>query len=466
MPFFISADKKKKNTDKRPDGGLKRRQSEKEIHQVAPTHPYHTRSKTLAAANVAPIKPQVSEPQPFNWCLDTLVVEFKGCTSDDPFYTGDDLRKQLAVPESERDYDVSFEKPFSSARKTRGQLTMYAREMFNHQQRTHLFQLLVTGRHARIIYFDHSGAIVTETIDYIKNPSVLGEFFWRINHMTDKARGMDPTAVRAEDEEKEAFRSSVSELVANMKNPLHPQRRIPDAELTLDDEYPVYKMLVHDGVSKPDGNAAVDGQAGSGKDKVGTEVKMMELLVQRPIFDAVSPLGRGTRDYIAIHRATKGGEENGDRENSSHSEDVPLFLKDTWRVHHALLQAESEVYRLLEKYGVTRIPRLICGGDVRETDGQVQRTICTEWIQKLEELFRDGIQFVHMRVHTHHRLVQRLAYPIESARNSQEMVKAFDDVLAGKRYSSVGIQWSSTSSPVIEEAYENVPTKLLLAPEM
>lgn len=472
MPFFISADKKKTNKDFRPDGGLERKKKdeeeeeeeeedeeeaekkkeeqeaeEKELHLVQATHRYATRSKTAGAlsttaskANTAvlpPKKAEVSGPRPFNWCLDTLVVEFKAVDSDDPFLSETLLKKQLAKvttkakPTTGTAKTVCFEKSSTAARKIRGQLALYAREMFNHQQRTHIFQLLVAGDIARIIYFDHAGAIVSERIDYVKDGGTLGEFFWRFNHMTDKARGVDLTAMAAKPADKEMFTSVVKELVANMENPSHPQRSIPDARLTLDPGYPVYKMSVHEGVPRTEGTK-------DGSELLETEssnLATMELLVQRPIFDAPSPIGRATRGYIAVPATTKKAVTDKQELDSAHSanaEELPatLFLKDTWRVDHALLKAESEVYRLLEKYGVERIPRLVCGGDVRDADGQVQRTIGAEWAERLRRNL--GLVFADLRTHLHHRLVQRLAYPIESAKTSEEMVRAFYDVLGGK----------------------------------
>ncbi len=453
MPFFISADKKNKNTDCRPDAGLKNRILQKELHPVPATHPYATRSKAAAAAN-APKEPQVLEPQPFNWNLDTLVVEFKGSSVNDPFYTEASIKKQMA--DTKRDYDVSFEKATSPARKVRGQLAMYAREIFNHQQRTHLFQLLITGRRARLIYFDHSGAIVSESIDYITNPGVLGEFFWRYNYMTDEARGIDTTTKKATDADEGLFTSAITELLANMDDPSRPERRIPGAEVTLDKDYPVYSMTVHEGVEHDVGERSGDN---AGDDAGPTT---MELLVQRPIFDAVSPLGRGTRGYIAVAKTPNLNEAglNDNEDKNPNKQTTSLFLKDTWRVDHALLKAESEVYRLLESYGVTRVPRLICGGDVRDSSGKVQRTICAEWAQRVRKTFE--VDFADFRAHLHHRLVQRLAYPIEAASRSEEMVKAFDNVLEGE-YSLLYIATAYTDNLllVIDQAYTKIPSKVL-----
>ena len=191
MPFFISADKKNTNTDKRPDGGLGESSKdekkadddlkcEKEIVKMppTPTHKYDTRLKTKVikykpvqadeeeeVERMIDVDPDVFESRVFNWALDTLIVEFKGSSSDDPFFTEDVLKQHLELKKADPKVSVTFEKPGEDACKIRGQLAVYASHMFNHQQRTHLFQLLITGKYARFIYFDHSGAIVSERFD-------------------------------------------------------------------------------------------------------------------------------------------------------------------------------------------------------------------------------------------------------------------------------------------------------------
>ncbi|KAI0085937.1 hypothetical protein BDY19DRAFT_963774 [Irpex rosettiformis] len=91
---------------------------------------------------------------------------------------------------------------------------------------------------------------------------------------------------------------------------------------------------------------------------------------------------------------------------------------------------------LVERHGI--VPRLVCGGDV-EDQGVVQKTICDGWVNK-QTL---PIWHASMRVHFHHLLVQRLAYPIESEMESKEMVTAFYNVFG-----------------VIEEAYD-APEKIV-----
>ena len=89
------------------------------------------------------------------------------------------------------------------------------------------------------------------------------------------------------------------------------------------------------------------------------------------------------------------------------------------------------MYRLLESYGVPHVPRVICGGDVRDADGNTQDTICREWAKKVQERL-GAIEFAEMRDHRHHRIVQRLAYMIESAKNSKELTTVFRNILEGK----------------------------------
>ena len=447
MPFFISADKKNTNTDKRPDGGLGEsskeekkaddedaKKCEKEIVRVppTPTHKYSTRLKTKTVKHkpvqadeeeedesTIGVDPDVFESRVFNWALDTLIVEFKGSSSDDPFFTEDDLKQQLKDSEGQSDISVTFEKPSDDACKILGQLAVYAYHMFNHQQRTHLFQLLITGQYARFIYFDHSGAIVSERFDYTEEPEILGEFFWRMNHMTAKGRGADLTAVKADANERAYFENRMDQLLAKMNDPSDPQRDIPNAHPQRGDNYPVYKMTVHDDVPE------------DLEDEEDTaEPRQMELLVQRPIFDTDTPLGRATRGYIAFELPKESGGTE-DKTASDADQEPQLFLKDTWRVNHPLLKAETHMYRLLESYDVPHIPRVICGGDVRDADGNTQDTICREWAKKVQERL-GAIEFAEMRDHRHHRIVQRLAYMIESAKNSKELTTVFRNILEGK----------------------------------
>jgi hypothetical protein len=372
----------------------------------------HNPQVNMEAVAVGPVAStqaaNVSEA--FNWRNSTLMVELKLSSGMDPFKSLKALKgntiSTIEVPKTPDNHTsvddakstdgsssgplIFFEEDSVQSKYTLGQLAIYANEMFGHQQRTHIFQLFIAGRTARFILFDHSGAVVTDAIDYVHDSRPLVEFFWRLNHMSKVARGWDPTARQPESKDTAMFKKVINTFLEDMNKPNSSKRRLPNAEHTLSDAYDVHKMLVTDADNKNNS---------------------MELLIQGPMFKATTALGRFTRGYLAV--PTDGS-----------AQDEPLFLKDTWRVNHHMMETEAEVYKLLEKYGVPHVPRLICGGDVTDENGNVQKTISVDWAEK-QTL---KISYEPLRKHSHHRIVQRIAYPIESAENSKEFVKAFLNV--------------------------------------
>ncbi|OBZ74253.1 hypothetical protein A0H81_06295 [Grifola frondosa] len=67
-------------------------------------------------------------------------------------------------------------------------------QTMSREHRTHIYTVLAMQKFARLIRWDHAGAVVTQKFDYKTHPEILGEFFWRFAHMTDEAQGYDPTA--------------------------------------------------------------------------------------------------------------------------------------------------------------------------------------------------------------------------------------------------------------------------------
>ncbi|KAF8509369.1 hypothetical protein BU17DRAFT_70468 [Hysterangium stoloniferum] len=94
-----------------------------------------------------------------------MTVEFKKVVWDDAFSD-----------------DGSLERTTKVALDTLGQITLYATAHQAAQFRTHVFLVLVFPSYARFMRWDRSGAIVTE------------KFFWRFNHASPAARGVDTTA--------------------------------------------------------------------------------------------------------------------------------------------------------------------------------------------------------------------------------------------------------------------------------
>ncbi|KAI0703025.1 hypothetical protein BC835DRAFT_1500545, partial [Cytidiella melzeri] len=305
----------------------------------------------------------------------------------DPFLTREEIRDAVtARRQGADDLKVAFGKDSDDATILRGQLTMYALQMFSHQHRLHLFQLLICGEIARFLFWDHSGAIVSDRFDYTVEPSLLVEFLWRYNHMSAAARGIDSTATRASSEDAKVFTAAVEEFLTNMRNADHPQRELPHAGETLNERYPVYRITVGDDISE----------------------KSVDVLVQRPFFRHFF-IGRGTRAYLAY----------------AITERELLFLKDTWRVVHDRLIPERKVCADLENAEIPTVSGVLCGGDVKP-NGTRGRTRCLLWAKVLKQL---PLGYSALRIFQHHRLLQKLAYPVECAPYSRQFVIAFCDCL-------------------------------------
>lgn len=345
-------------------------------------------------------KPQTVNVRPVNWWTDGLVVEFKREASADPFFTRKQIDKAHQAVEARRAADpqntnippVSFPKSTDAHVINQGQLSLYATKTFTHQHRTHLFQLLICGKLARFLMWDHSGAIVSDVFDYVAKPDLLAAFVWRYNHMTPEARGYDPNAQLASSAECATFQEKTKELLANLDKscPRHPQYAsfLPGA--TADEGWPVYKFTVKDTVDSATG-------------------KQTEVLLRRPIFWAHGAVGRGTRGYI-VYDLT----------------DCELrFLKITWRVVHERLIAERTILGNLRQAGIMRVPEVFFGGDVA---GEARRTRSTKW-KKMGNL---PVGLTTLREFQQHVLVEELALPVQVAPNSLVYTKAFLDVVVGK----------------------------------
>ena len=255
-------------------------------------------------------------------------------------------------------------------------------------------------RWARFIRWDRAGAVVTARFDYVANPQQLADFFWCFAHMDDVQRGLDPTVCPATKKEATRFRDAAQKFVRDMNMPKDPRipsrgRKLPHAELTLDQAsgYPVWKVNVNNNVTG----------------------KSASLAVGRPFAGHSDVLGRGTRGYIAYDL----------------SADRLLFLKDTWRHDNLDIEPEFETFQQLHEHHVPHIPAVYYGGDVINEDGSVQETdthvhsvVEEEWLVT-DDVFGKLI---------HHRLVQDIAYPIESAHNDREFIQAFHDVLVGEHH--------------------------------
>ncbi|KAI0089463.1 hypothetical protein BDY19DRAFT_942442, partial [Irpex rosettiformis] len=412
FPLHISADgvQKFKDVGYRPDGGFE------ELPRAKDPRPLKTRSrKTRGVKQNIPIK----DPDPeedrwkttdddrreFDWSSDGLSVEFKRTSAMDPFYTEARINAIVAArkpptanpptanPPTDNPPDnrcAPFERPEEEHVITRGQLAIYATHTFAHQHRIHLFQLLVCGPCARFIFWDHSGAIVSHSFDYTANPKLLAQFIWYYNYMEDHDRGLDTSACVGSDDEHLQFEKAVNRFLDDMNDPNNSQRRLPHAKDTLEGAYHVYRVTVYD-------------------DETGDQVKV---LIRRPLFAHHTAIGRGTRGYLAYHIDLE----------------TLKFLKDTRRVVHDRLIPERTLLRMLSESKVPFLPSVICGGDVPDPQsGGKVLTKFSEWVKNHLDLSLK-VGFADSRTFCQHRLLEDIAYPLESAENSKEIVVALLDV--------------------------------------
>ncbi|KAF8498372.1 hypothetical protein BU17DRAFT_72339 [Hysterangium stoloniferum] len=221
-----------------------------------------------------------------------MVVEFKLDKEDDAFNDNGPFEHSSS----------------KTARDTLGQITLYATAHQAAQFRTHVFLVLVFPKYARFTRWDRSGVVVTEKVPF-SNPFYV-EFFWRFNHASPAARGVDTTA---------------TEFPHN-----HPVAITAKRSLGLEDGDRLFQVKLD-----PKGDT---------------------YLFYCPTYMAVgSPLGRSTRVFTAYCVETG----------------KLVLLKDTWRVVSPSQSSEHTIYEGLKKHRVRNICTCKEGSDVLD---QVTKT--------------------------------------------------------------------------------------------
>ena len=276
----------------------------------------------------------------------------------------------------------------ANARSYRGQIFNYAAQMMSEHPRLFLFVVFIFGDRARLLRVDRSGGIVTRSFSY-KEEDYLSQFLFRYSKLGNNHRGLDPTAVVAT----RAETKLLSKSLAAYKKRLAP-RNTDYLDPTLNKDLPAYKIHIK---SKTLANEDIE----------------FDLIVQLPFSDCQSLIGRCTRGYAAYHVQEK----------------RLVFLKDCWRVDDENTKSEVDIYRLLfaKDKNVSGLPDVIALGDVLH-DGQLQTTLTQELANDPEpEPWFLGCHKLDKLVHV--RIVQELAIPLESAKNSKEAVTSIRDAV-------------------------------------
>ena len=111
-------------------------------------------------------------------------IEFKTKLEQDPF---------VKMPDhNEPTTENLFLNTTTAGREVVGQITAYASFILGSQYRTHMFLVLIFKKFARLIRWDHGGAVVTEPIKYDTQPHLF-DFFIRYDNTNQATRGHDIT---------------------------------------------------------------------------------------------------------------------------------------------------------------------------------------------------------------------------------------------------------------------------------
>ncbi|KAM5541445.1 hypothetical protein V8D89_004999 [Ganoderma adspersum] len=282
-------------------------------------------------------------------------------TTDD---TADGFGEE-AVPLDPPPTTIPDGKPFirtgSEAESGLGQLGDYMYNLSAFQHRLFTYGFYVQWRWARLLYFDRTGALVSEPFDWTVPESPLHDFVWKFAHMTPEQRGYDPTAQEASYAEMQGVLAAANADSDELPEAIRPYVR--KAFLSNDtegdhagtdgldwdaDEAPIYKLTVTSSAPSPD-DVFPDSGPNPPLATNGPTTPERTFLVGRPHFVADSLIGRCTRGYIAWDI----------------SERRFCFLKDSWRpLVPGRARPEHLVYERLHSFYVPYIATLVCGGDV------------------------------------------------------------------------------------------------------
>ncbi|THH26969.1 hypothetical protein EUX98_g7223 [Antrodiella citrinella] len=316
-------------------------------------------------------------PQGCDWHQLELWAEFKLKKGDDAFI---------------RDYtnieSKLLESTSDAGRATYGQIAAYAAAQLARQHRNFIYALLICGSHARFIRWDRSGTIVSEHFDYIKAPHHLTEFLVRYGRLSMTERGFDPTVQLATSQEKAQFQTAIQAHIDDQT-----KRQIPDMENVID-SVPCHKVTVKGFCPGEDRNVVLE----------------QDYVIQKPFTYPLSPVGRSTRAYLALSLST----------------DELVFLKDYWRPAEPDRVPESDIYVALMDEKVPHLAKVLIAGDVPDNRHHTQATLTQDWGSKS----RMCLTGHELRKYRHIRIVQEMLFPLGSAKDSKELVKAIRNAVA------------------------------------
>jgi len=294
-----------------------------------------------------------------------LIVECKFSEGDDPFRDPED-------PLTPNANDFRFEVDTQDAKKVRGQLSSYVSALLGSQFRLHTFVILVFGKYARLMFWDRSGATVTQRFIYARHSEAprhfLPEFLWRYSHASPCQRGHDPTVRPTLPGEVKKFGNATKQL--QKENSCHSEFRI---------------MMI--------------------PDRDDPTVERDFLISYPPQHKTCSPFGRATRPMVAC-----------DMDGNS------VFIKDYWRTVMPGMEKEGEIYKILEQHKVPHIAPFGVGNDLRDYTTVTHTLRSEDWACWTSEMVQLRLYRMSMNV---------VGRSLTNFKSSREYVMAIADAMEG-----------------------------------
>ncbi|GJE92032.1 hypothetical protein PsYK624_081850 [Phanerochaete sordida] len=272
----------------------------------------------------------------------------------------------------------------------RGRLAQLAEQHFREQHRLFLWQIALSHRRAHLIRWDRAGAIVSEGFDPVEDPWIF-RLAWAYSRASRQQQGFDGTAFLLS-HHRLMFNDCITQY---MSQRLSNGRKVFSAvRQTQKSSSPVYRLDV------PDERAA-DG--------------VRPCLVAEPFYSSHTPLGRGTRVFIAYDLV--------DRELR--------IVKDSWRPEYWNALPEYVVLGRLADAGVEHIPGFICGGDVAEAPGDPPQATVTQDLATGAATAAWRLPCaprLKFRKFVHTRILEDITLPLEDLQDSRELLIVIRDI--------------------------------------
>ena len=299
--------------------------------------------------------------------------------------------KLTDVPDdSSEDISPHYPTDSETRKENLSQIMTYAVIVFNRQQRTHHFTVIIIGSMARLVRWNRSGLVFTEKFDYKREPHKLGKFLWCFTRLSPSQRGHDSTVVPVlpGSDHYNHMRKRAKEpyMIDGVAVGEHARELFQNS---LDDDWPWWKLTVHDADRE------------------------RYFLAGKPNFISTGLAGRGTRGFVAIDLADPDGPF--------------VFLKDTWRIDHPRIRKEGDILSDLNQAKVGHIPTLVCHGDVPG-----QRTVSQDVWNSIHSGNKENLKRP-MTARQHYRIVvKEVGLPLTAFENGKQLISIFMHVLAGE----------------------------------